>query len=284
MRKTPAMLATLTVIAAMSCRRPLRLLGGEAGDTGVPANADAAPTDAAPTDAASTDAAPTDALATIDASVDVPADLTIDSIADATVGVCPAAVVPLDVCGCGCCGGEAPMGACYYPSLGESRDAIPNPMPTPAECANDGCIEGSRYVCCADPGPAPAHGTICAFDTSLEDLPRFTVTERDGDVCTTLEIGGTVPRFRISTPPAYAGTNGWRGPCDKSTAPVWAIGGLGQVTPGRSGTLLPFPRCDVHVALFFDSGSGVADVVRIDRDDVGVAPQCASVTCPVCGK
>ena len=30
---------------------------------------------------------------------------------------------------------------------------------------------------------------ICAVDTSIEDLSRFTITRRDGDVCTTLELG-----------------------------------------------------------------------------------------------
>jgi hypothetical protein len=39
----------------------------------------------------------------------------------------------------------------------------------------------------------------------------------------------------------------------------------------------------VHVALFFDNGTGVADALRIDADDVAVAPVCAGSECPVCG-
>jgi hypothetical protein len=44
----------------------------------------------------------------------------------------------------------------------------------------------------------------------------------------------------------------------------------------------PFSRYDIHVALFFDSGTGVADAVRIDEDDVAVQPFCREL-CPPCG-
>ena len=221
--------------------------------------------------------------ATTDATTDATADVTTDATADGAAGTCPAGVAPLDVCGCGCCGGGAMGRACYYPSLGETRDAIPNPLPPPATCAAAGCAFGVRHLCCADPGPGPASGKICGIDTSIEDLSRFTVTKREGGTCTTLEVGGTAPVLPISGPPGYANANAWRGPCDGSTATVFAIGGLGRVTPGSSGTLLPFPRYDVHVALFFDAGTGVADVARIDLDDVGIAPRCTSDACPVCG-
>src|SRR4029079_2607747 len=113
--------------------------------------------------------------------------------------------------------------------------------------------------------------TICGIDTSIEDLPRFTITRRDGPTCTTLELGGTAAILPITGPPGRTNVNAWRAPCDGSAARVNAIGGLGKVTPGTSGTLLPFPRYDVHVVLFFDAGSGVADAVRISHDAVAIA-------------
>ncbi len=102
-------------------------------------------------------------------------------------------------------------------------------------------------------------------------------------MCTTLELGGGAPILPITGPPGRANANAWRAPCDGSAAPRFAIGGLGTVTPGTSGTLLPFPRYDVHVVLFFDSGTGVAEAVRIDQDEVAVASRCTSGACPPCG-
>jgi hypothetical protein len=57
---------------------------------------------------------------------------------------------------------------------------------------------------------------------------------------------------------------------------------VGKVTPGTSGTLLPFPRYDVHAVVFFDNGTGVAEAMRIDSDDVAIAPVCTTGPCPTC--
>lgn len=282
MRKLSIALGVLTILAASSCRRtPL----GEkhAGDAGFPSVSDAGrgepiQGEAQPADAA--DAAPDAADASADTARDA-ADAGRDGTADGVPGVCPAGVLPLDVCGCGCCG-EAMGRACYYPARGESRESIPNPMPTPSQCAMAGCSFGVRYLCCVDPGPDPGHGNACATDTSIEDLSRFTVSRRDGAICTTLEISSGAPVLPIAPPPGYKSVQAWRAPCDGSAPPAYAIGGAGSVTPGSSGTLFPFPRFDVHVALFFDAGTGTADAVRVDADDVAVAPRCASDVCPPC--
>ncbi|HXU03016.1 MAG TPA: hypothetical protein VN903_18745, partial [Polyangia bacterium] len=103
-----------------------------------------------------------------------------------------------------------------------------------------------------------------------------------GDTCTTLELGTNAPTLPIAGPPGFAYTNAWRGPCDGSKPPTFAIGGLGQVTPGTTGQLFQFPRYDIHVVVFFDSGTGVAEGVRIDKDDVAVTALCTSNPCPTC--
>jgi hypothetical protein len=270
MRWLAVMLVVLAAMPALSCKRPLPAADKDAAaDVGPPSIVDAA----------------------VDTTVDIPADIpadagrdaALDAAVDTVAAMCPAGAAPVDVCGCGCCGAGAMARACYYPSLGESREAIPNPIPPPSTCANAGCSYGLRHVCCGDPGPDPGPRTVCAIDTSIEDGARFTVTRRDGDVCTTLELGSLTDRLAIAGPPGYADTNAWRAPCDGSTPPVYAIGGLGRVTPGTSGTLLPFPRYDVHVVLFFDTGTGVAEAVRIDQDEVAVASRCATANCPPCG-
>jgi len=270
--------------------------GSDAGTDGEPSIGDGPRAEGPVVDAPIVDAPAVDALivdapvidspvadAAVDASDDAAADAGLDTSADAGPAICPVGVAPVDVCGCGCCGGVAETRTCYYPSRGETRDAIPNPIPAPQECALVGCTEGWRHICCADPGPDLSLPTICGIDTSIEDLPRFTITRRDGPTCTTLELGGTAAILPITGPPGRTNANAWRAPCDGSGARVSAIGGLGKVTPGTSGTLLPFPRYDVHVVLFFDAGSGVADAVHIDHDEVAIAAACTGDVCPACG-
>jgi hypothetical protein len=54
-----------------------------------------------------------------------------------------------------------------------------------------------------------------------------------------------------------------------------AIGGLGAVT-GEPATATPTapPATTSTVALFFDSGTGIADAVRIDADDLAIGAHC----------
>jgi hypothetical protein len=275
-------------VASASCRR--RALETEppdgGGEGGGPSLSDGGRVDAA--DAVGADLrvdAPIDLIAD---APDAPsaADGARDAVRDTTgPAICPAGAAPLDVCGCGCCGVAAGRD-CYYPTLGESRDTVPNPMPTPQECATTGCDEGDRYLCCFDPGvqPTPPQLAICATNTSGEDLPRFSFTTRDAIGCTTIEIGSSAGKLsQVATPFGPGVANGWRGPCDGTTANrALAIGGLGSVAtrPLRAGDSLT--HYDVHVALFFDNRTGVADVYRVDVDDIAPAPFCTSGSCPLC--
>jgi hypothetical protein len=273
MRSLAATFVALAAVSGLSCKRPLGV-GKDAG--GGPPIFDAAPRDASGADLT----ADVGADAAGDIRPDVTPDITTDITTDIATAMCPAAVPPLDVCGCGCCGGIAESRVCFYPARGESRDAIPNPMPSPAACATNGCTEGTRHVCCADPGVQPSLATYCGSDTAVEDWPRFTVTRRDGGLCTTLEVGSAAMVLPVVGPPGRAYTNGWREPCDGSTPRVYAIGGLGQVTPATSGAQ---SRYDVHVALFFYDGTGSAEATRIDVNDVAIEPPCAGDVCPPCG-
>jgi hypothetical protein len=143
-----------------------------------------------------------------------------------------------------------------------------------------GCSAGIRHLCCADPGPQPGVAAICAYNTSEEDYPRWQITRRDGAVCTTLE-SSLDPNGDLIVGPGLTGARGWRGPCDGATM-EYAIGGLGTVTWSPLTHIDGSTHRDIHVALFFDSGSGVADVVRIDADDVANGPICQKGRCPVC--
>jgi hypothetical protein len=282
MRSLLVGVAALSMLAAASCRRPLGQDGKDAGDAGVPIDIDAGLADIPRADVAA-DAPVSDAPRT-DIAVDLGGDVAVDAGRDVNLAaVCPADVPPLDVCGCGCCGDRVPMGrACYYPALGESRDAIPNPVPPPQNCAMAGCSIGVRHVCCADPGPSVSAGAVCANDTSEEDLPRFQVTRRDGIVCTTLELGAGMAFIPIVGPGPYTGARGWRGPCFDNATQT-AIGGFGSVTLSPVRHADGASRFDIHVSLFFDSGAGIAEAVRIDVDDLAVGAHCKVEACPICG-
>jgi hypothetical protein len=279
MRSLAVWVGVWAVLAA-SCRRPL---GGkeDAGDTGVPINLDGGPVDVPAADIPAADVSPGDVAAEAprpDAGGDVGRDAAVDLIPGA---VCPANVAPVNVCGCGCCG-EAMGRACYYPALGESRETVPNPIPPPQNCAAAGCSFGVRHLCCADPGAQIGVVTLCAYNTSDEDYPRFQVTKRDGAVCTTLEIALSAFGAPILGPGLTDRASAWRGPCDGTTTQN-AIGGLGSVTPSPLTHADGNSRRDIHVALFFDSGTGIAEAVRIDADDVATGPNCQKSACPVCG-
>src|SRR4051794_6588755 len=189
-KRTVALSALGILVAASSCRRPVPSRAVDAGsDVGAPSVGDAAPVDIPVVEVPGLDAAP----------------------GDGATAACPAGVAPVDVCGCGCCG-EAMGRACYYPARGETREEIPNP---PGQnCAMAGCSYGIRHVCCADPGPEVSQAPICAIDTSIEDLSRFTITRRDGDLCTTLELSITSSILQITGPPGYPFAKAWRARCD----------------------------------------------------------------------
>ncbi len=262
MRRVSIALAAVALLGAGSCRRhPIEADDKAAGtDVGAPSISDAARGDAL--------VAPT---------LDGPADPF-----DTAPSVCLAGALPVEDCGCGCCGGVKMPAFCYFPARGQTRESLITPPPPPESCRLNGCVEGVSYVCCADPGPQPRSGEICARDTSIEDWARFTITRRDGGVCTTLEMGSATPSLEIAGPPGYPDVQARRRPCDGSAAGDYAIAGLGQVTPSTSGTTAA-SRYDVHVVVFFANRTGAADAVRIDADDVAVAPRCTNSVCPGCG-
>lgn len=289
MRSLLVVVAACSMVGAASCKRPLGQDDKDGGDAGVAIDSDGALADVARADVAA-DAPRTDAPRT-DIAVDLTGDIAVDQTDDAKVdagrevnlaAACPADVPPLDVCGCGCCG-EAMGRACYYPALGESRDDISNPVPPPQNCAMAGCSFGIRHVCCADQSTPPGVLTVCAHDTSEEDYPRFQVTTRDGPFCTTLELGAGGGNIPITGPGPYSKAMAWRARCDGTTDAVRAIGGLGAVTVSPLRHPDGNYRYDIHLSLFFDGGTGIANAVRIDVEDLAVGARCDSGACPICG-
>ncbi len=146
-----------------------------------------------------------------------------------------------------------------------------------------GCSFGVRHVCCADPETPPGVLTVCANNTSDEDFPRFQVTTRDGVLCTTLELGAGGGNIPIMGTGPYSQAMAWRGRCDGTADAVRAIGGLGTVTVSPLRHPDGAYGYDIHLAVFFDSGTGIASAVRIDVDDLAVGAHCDPGSCAICG-
>ena len=202
MRSLLVVVSAWSMPAAASCKRPLGQHGEDAGDAGVAINRRRRARGRTPRADVAADAPRTDAP-----RADIAGDLGGDARPrrrrrrQPGTAVCPANVPPLDVCGCGRCGG-----GCTGPGppttrrSGESRDDIPNPVPPPPNCAMaGGSVRRRVHVCCADPGTPPGQSsTVCAQQHARRGLTRlrFRSRRRDGVLCTTVELGaggGNIP-------------------------------------------------------------------------------------------
>ena len=173
--------------------------------------------------------------------------------------------------------------ACYYPALGESRDDIPEPGSAAAELRVGRLLvqRPPRLLRRSGSAAGRAHG-LCEQHVR-GGLPRFQVTTRDGLLCTTLELGiggGNIP---IVGPAPYSKAMAWRAPCDGRADAVRAIGGLGAVTLSPLRHPDGNSRFDIHLALFFDSGTGIAERRADRRRDLAVGAHCDAGGCPACG-
>ncbi len=157
------------------------------------------------------------------------------------------------------CGDGVATTTCYYPALGESPQSL-----------NFGCSD-ITWVCCADPGPSVSAASYCAADTSQPGQAEITFTERAGSECLTALMFQTSSGASSSyLPPGYGNVVGYRGACGALPSGPYAIGVLGTVAISASADGGTVQRFDVHLALFFDNGSGTPDAARMDVDGLAV--------------
>ncbi len=187
--------------------------------------------------------------------------------ADADAACPTTATSPFVACGCGCCGPPAAALTCYYPARGESPATI-DPPRTPESCATAGCWLGARYLCCASPAPPTSESaSYCAYDLAT-NIERYEVLKTDGTTCTRFLLEGltTNSGFPVSAPASFEVSGGTRGPCQSSAVGVQAVGAIGTVA-FHAG---PTRALDIHLTLFFDTGSGTAEAVRFDAEALSI--------------
>lgn len=190
-----------------------------------------------------------------------------DASVDQGGGVCQGEFA---ACGCGCCG-DPRNTACYYPTVGETLDAIKAAdaqSRATTNCTLAGCAAGTRYVCCVPAAPESQAASYAA-DSWPGGLDHLTIAKRGAD-CATLSLARPAqPRagFRIDTGGTWALTLASFGPCVDAGVLGTAQGGLGTVF---LHTVASTCVADVHVTLFGFTSTGTMKTSRLDADGVAV--------------
>jgi hypothetical protein len=194
----------------------------------------------------------------------------------ATPGACTGTY---DACGCGCCGSTSLSLACYYPSAGDSLNAIiadDQAARSNPDCAFIGCSLGQRYVCCAEGSPEPAGTAQYSAKFVVGGIDRISISKKPSDNnCATLSIASssstTSSQFRVATPDKWSleATSITGGACADAGAGLRAVGGQGGVTLSPSGTTCVI---SAHLTLFFavNADGGILPI-RIDADDLPIS-------------
>jgi hypothetical protein len=181
-------------------------------------------------------------------------------------------------CGCGCCGGTSPALACYYPSAGDTLDAIiatDRAAASSSNCAFVGCTQGQSYLCCAEVPPETASTATysAVYVTGTSDHIGLSKVGTD-DVCVYLALyagSGSLSRFRVSTPANWGlGTDTIAGSCRSAVPGAPVIGAQGTISFSPSGTT----GCAVsaHVTVFLaESADGPVTAMRFDTDALPIS-------------
>ena len=182
-----------------------------------------------------------------------------------------------EACGCGCCVPKVVNPVCYYPDLGDTRDAIvARDQETAADpgCAAAGCSSASQYFCC-QPGNEPDDSTYEAT-TYIGGLDRITLhrvsaAQRCTDFTLVRPAAGGTLDFPIVLPMNWGIERSVDYACaDESSASAdsrrTAFGGIGHVSWSSEA------QCGVDFVftLFFLSEAGAVEPVSFRGTDVAV--------------
>jgi len=193
-----------------------------------------------------------------------------DAAPDSTVAACTGELV---ACGCGCCGGSTPTAVCYYPTLGETTEALraaDEEVRGSTNCALAGCSRGDRYVCCHEGAPEPPGSATYVASGYIGDLNHLIVQKLGAD-CAVLELTqGTTTgddRMALATHDSWRVARATLGGCaDASpTEPVLGVVGSLAIRKVADGCAV-----DVHASLFAYSAQGEVRTTRLDADGVPI--------------
>ena len=112
------------------------------------------------------------------------------------------------LCGCGCCEGESPSNACFYPDRGDTFQKLTaddEALAMSPSCEGVDCAQGIFYWCCVPPAePQTATYRTDSYHTDGGD--RFVIIRADeANNCTALAVSSTIapPKFPIQVPEGW---------------------------------------------------------------------------------
>jgi hypothetical protein len=186
-----------------------------------------------------------------------------------------------DACGCGCCSSTPMRMACYFPTAGDTLEAIKaadDEVRATTNCQAAGCSSGTRYVCCLPADPDPPGSTTYEVSAWSGGLDHLDIT-KSGPDCAHLGFASgrdSRPDFRVVTPEGWTVMSALIDHCGDGGTGDWPDGALGTMAFRQSdGQCL----ADVHVTLFAFTAAGEVRTVRVDVDGA-VLPAMGGIFCP----
>jgi hypothetical protein len=175
-------------------------------------------------------------------------------------------------CVCQCCPSAPRDAACYYPSAGETLQAIKDKEAADrnvVNCAGAGCSSGTRYVCCMPAAPEPASAATYSASAYSGDMDNLTI-RKVGTPCAQILLSRpakTRAGFHLD------GASGWGlmaanfGVCPEGSYVQSVEGALGTVEFRGEGNNC---EVDVHMTLYDLSATGEMKTIRMDIDGLSV--------------
>jgi hypothetical protein len=173
---------------------------------------------------------------------------------------------------CQCCSDAPRNVACYYPTAGETLQAIKDKEAadrTITNCAGSGCSGGTRYICFTPAAPEPSSAATYSSSANSGDMDHLTIT-KVGTTCAHISLfrpAKTRTGFHLD------GATGWGmmtaafGACTDASYVENVQGALGTVEfHGEDNNC----TVDAHVTFYSLSTTGEVKTARIDIDGLAV--------------
>ena len=171
-----------------------------------------------------------------------------------------------DACGCGCCDSTPTNTACYYPTAGDTLEAIKaadDEVRATTNCLTAGCSFGTRYVCCLPAAPDPPGSATYQVSPWSGGLDHLDISKSGAD-CAHLGFASgrdAHPDYRVETPEGWTVLSAMIDDCGDGGTGDWPDGALGTLVFRQAEGLC---LADVHVTLYAFTAAGEVRTIRVD--------------------
>lgn len=179
---------------------------------------------------------------------------------------------PYTSCICQCCADAPRTAACYYPSAGETLQAIKDKEAADrsvVRCSGAGCSAGTSWICCTPAAPEPSSAATYSADAYSGDMDHVTI-KKVGTSCAQILLSRpakTRAGFHLDGASVWGLMAASFGACTDASYAENVEGALGTVELRGEGNDC---SVDVHMTLFDLSPSGETKTTRMDIDGLSV--------------